>query len=133
MTQDPTIRLRVLLAEDSLVNQILTRRMLERRGCLVSVAKNGREAVAHVAREVHDLVLMDGDMPEMDGFEAAAAIRLGERASGRRVPIIALTGCTSEGDRQRCLAAGMDGYLAKPVDPVVLFEQLDRLAAGRSS
>jgi CheY-like chemotaxis protein len=110
-----TISLRVLLAEDNRVNQHLATRLLETRGHHVTVACNGREALAAFERESFDLVLMDVQMPDMDGFEATAVIREREKGSGLHVPVIALTAHAMKGDREKCLAAGMDGYLTKPI------------------
>jgi CheY-like chemotaxis protein len=113
----PLRRLRVLVAEDNRVNQRVVIRMLETAGCCADAVANGREAVDTFARLPYDLVFMDCQMPEMDGYEATRAIRAAERehASGRRVPIVALTANALQGDREHCLAAGMDDYLAKPI------------------
>jgi CheY-like chemotaxis protein len=108
---------RVLVAEDAPVNWELAVAMLESFGCEARVAKNGREAVAAVERERFDLILMDCQMPEMDGFEATRKLRAMEAAAGTRsmrIPIVALTANAIKGDRERCLASGMDDYLAKP-------------------
>jgi CheY-like chemotaxis protein len=108
--------LRILLAEDNLVNQTLAARLLEKRGHRVALARNGREAVAQVEREHFDLVLMDVQMPELDGLEATLAIREKEKATGAHLPIVAMTAHAMRGDQERCLAAGMDGYVSKPIN-----------------
>jgi CheY-like chemotaxis protein len=113
----PTRSLDVLLAEDNRVNQRLATRLLEKMGHRVTVAHNGRDTVAAVAGHAFDLILMDVQMPEMDGLEATALIRASEH-DGRRIPILALTAHVMKGDRERCLAAGMDGYVSKPLDPL---------------
>jgi CheY-like chemotaxis protein len=121
----------VLLAEDNPVNQRLAVRLLEKRGHAVVVAGDGREALAALAsREPFDLVLMDVQMPDMDGLEATARIREGEQGGSRHVPIIAMTAHAMKGDCERCLQAGMDAYLAKPIQPQELFETIGRLLPG---
>ena len=126
---EPRASLRVLLAEDNLVNQRLATRLLEKRGHHVAVAGNGQEALAALEREDFDLVLMDVQMPEMDGFEATAAIRQKENMNGRHLPIVALTAHAMKGDREKCLAAGMDDYLSKPIRPQELDEVLEHYLA----
>jgi two-component system, sensor histidine kinase and response regulator len=121
--------LSVLLAEDNAVNQQLAVRILERRGHKTVVARSGKEALALLGKQSFDLVLMDVQMPDMDGFEATAAIRELERATGARIPIVALTAHAMAGDRERCLQAGMDGYVAKPIQAKELCEVIERLAA----
>ncbi len=116
----------VLLAEDNIVNQRVAVGLLARRGHKVRVVNNGREAIAAVEREAFDLVLMDVQMPEMGGFEATAVIRERERQTGGHVPIVAMTAHAMAGDRERCLAAGMDGYLSKPIDQHRLFAVVER-------
>jgi CheY-like chemotaxis protein len=106
----------VLVAEDNAVNQMVTRRLLKARGFRVLLASNGLEAVEALQRENVDLILMDVQMPVMDGFEATARIRASEQGIGRHTPILALTAHAMRGDRERCLKAGMDGYVSKPVD-----------------
>ena len=117
--------LKILLAEDNLVNQKLAVRMLEKRGHNVTVAGNGLAALAALETSAFDLVLMDIQMPGMDGFEATAAIRKSERGTPRRQPIVAMTAHAMKGDDQRCLDAGMDGYLAKPIRGEELSALLD--------
>ena len=117
---------RVLLAEDNVVNQQVATGLLTRRGHHVTVVENGREAVARLAREAFDLVLMDLQMPVMGGLEATAAIRERERATGGHVRIVAMTAHALTSDRERCLAAGMDGYLSKPIEPAVLFAAVEQ-------
>jgi CheY-like chemotaxis protein len=123
--------LRILVAEDNPVNQKLATRLLEQKGHRVVVAANGREAVAAHEAGGFDLILMDVQMPEMDGIAATAAIRRAEEATGVRTPIIAVTAHAMEGDRDRCLAAGMDDYLSKPIKPARLAALLDRLLTSR--
>jgi len=121
--------LRILLAEDNPVNQEVASRILEKRGHAVVVVNNGREAVAALepgAMEPFQVVLMDVQMPEMDGLDATAAIRAREKSSGGHIPIVAMTAHAMEGDRDRCLAAGMDDYVTKPVEA-------DRLVAAVES
>jgi PAS domain S-box-containing protein len=129
---EPMAVLRVLVAEDNAVNQRLAMRLLEKRGHRVTVSGNGREAVEALANQTFDLVLMDVQMPEMDGFEATAAIREKEKHHGTHVPIIALTAHAMKGDRERCLAAGMDGYLSKPIRSQDLDEILETYLARRT-
>jgi CheY-like chemotaxis protein len=120
----PRLQGRVLLVEDNPVNQELALHMLELLGCRAVVANHGREALETLGRSAFDLVLMDCQMPEMDGFEATAEIRRREAATanGRRIAIIALTAGAIEGDREKCLAAGMDDYVTKPFS----LEQLEK-------
>ncbi len=124
--------LRVLLAEDNPVNQKVVSMMLQRRGHEVTVVDNGKKAVESCRHETFDLVLMDIQMPEMDGFEALAAIRALERAESRhsRTPIVALTAHAMKGDQERCLDAGFDGYLSKPVRSADLNRAIVVMASG---
>jgi two-component system, sensor histidine kinase and response regulator len=121
----PSTSLYVLVVEDNAVNQRLVVRLLEKRGHRGEVAGNGREALAALEKARFDLVLMDVQMPEMDGFEATAAIREREKGNGSHQPIIALTAHAMKGDREKCLVAGMDGYLTKPIRA----EELDKVLA----
>ena len=119
--------LRVLLAEDNVVNQKLGVRLLEKQGHAVVVAGNGKEALQALQGDHFDVVLMDVQMPEMDGIEATAQIRRQEGPTGRRLPILAMTAHAMKGDRERCLAAGMDGYIAKPIQPSELYDAIERV------
>jgi signal transduction histidine kinase/ActR/RegA family two-component response regulator len=125
----PARSLQILLAEDNRVNQHLARRLLERMGHHVTLAENGQLAVAAAARQAFDLILMDVQMPEMDGLEATAHIRSTELVTGSHVPILALTAHVMKGDREKCLAAGMDAYLPKPLDPVALAATITELVS----
>jgi signal transduction histidine kinase/CheY-like chemotaxis protein/tetratricopeptide (TPR) repeat protein len=118
---------RILLAEDGLVNQQVARGLLESRGHVVKVVSNGREAVDALARETFDLVLMDVQMPELDGYEATKAIREREKRTHTHTPIVAMTAHALKGDRERCLQAGMDHYLTKPIQSNVLFHLVEEL------
>jgi CheY-like chemotaxis protein len=124
--------LRILLAEDSLVNQKLAVGLLEKYGHSVVVANHGRAAMAALQSQSFDLVLMDVQMPEMDGFEATTAIRSLEQQTGKHVPIIAMTAHAMTGDRERCLEAGMDDYVAKPIRAQQLFETMDTVLRRRA-
>jgi len=133
----PGVRGRVLAADDNAVNKKLITRLLEKAGYIADAVENGREAVESVTRVDYDAVLMDCQMPVMDGFEATRMIRAAESGRGRHVPIIALTASAMESDRERCLAAGMDDYLTKPIKPAELAEVLARwvprpVEAGRA-
>jgi len=130
VTYDPaalatTDRLRILLAEDNLINQKVAVGLLEAAGHQVSVVNNGKEAVAALEKQPFDVVLMDVQMPELDGFQATAAIREGEKRTGRHTPIIALTARAMKGDHERCLAAGMDEYVSKPIQREELLRAIE--------
>jgi two-component system sensor histidine kinase/response regulator len=121
---------RVLVVEDNIVNQRVAVGLLTRRGHQVTVASDGREALAALEREPFDVVLMDVQMPVMGGLEATIAIREGEVVTGQHVRIVAMTAHAMNRDRERCLAAGMDGFLSKPIDPLMLFAVIEQQAAG---
>ncbi|MGA7853129.1 MAG: response regulator [Candidatus Acidiferrales bacterium] len=124
--------LRILLAEDNPVNQEVAVHLIERRGHSVIVAENGRQAIEALERHKFDLVLMDVQMPEMGGLEATRIIREKEKASGQHLPIIAMTAHAMQGDREHCLEAGMDGYLAKPIDPKTFLQTVEGISERSS-
>jgi CheY-like chemotaxis protein len=128
----PHASLSILLAEDNPVNQRLAMRLLERRGHRVKLASSGREAIESAEHENFDLILMDLQMPDMDGLEATGMIREREKQRGGRTPIVALTAHTMKGDRERCLAAGMDNYINKPIDAVTFLEIVELSAAPKA-
>jgi PAS domain S-box-containing protein len=130
--REPGSALRILLAEDNVVNQRLAVRLLEKRGHHVEVAGNGAEALAAMEKHAFDLVFMDVQMPEMDGLEATAAIRAKEKVTGKHQPIIALTAHAMKGDREKCIAGGMDGYLTKPIRPQELDDVLEDFISRRA-
>ena len=119
-----------LVAEDNAVNQRLIARLLEKRGHNAVLVQNGREALEALDKQSFDIVLMDGQMPEMDGFEATKLIRQKEKVSGKHLPIIALTAHAMQGDKERCLAAGMDGYVSKPLKIEELFSVIEKVISG---
>jgi PAS domain S-box-containing protein len=120
-------RLRVLVVEDNAVNQILAKRLVEKQGHSAAAVASGREALEALERGTFDLVLMDVQMPDVDGLEAAAAIRQRERHTGAHLPIIAMTAGAMQGDKERCLEAGMDAYISKPVNVSELFTAIERV------
>ena len=128
-----TNRFLILLAEDNVVNQRVAVRLLQKQGHTVSVVENGRKALQRLEQERFDLVLMDVQMPEMDGLEATAAIRTQEKTTGQHLPIIAMTAHAMAGDRERCLEAGMDGYVSKPIQPQTLFDTISSIVAKLSA
>jgi two-component system sensor histidine kinase/response regulator len=125
--------LRILLAEDNLVNQKFAMKVLQAAGHTVVTALNGKLAFDAWKAEALDLILMDVQMPDMDGLDATRRIREQEQGTGKRIPIIAMTANAMKGDREMCLEAGMDGYVAKPVRRDNLFAEIDRLIGGGAS
>jgi two-component system sensor histidine kinase/response regulator len=123
-------RARILLVEDNVVNQRVASGLLTRRGHHVTVVQDGREALLRLDQEAFDVVLMDLQMPVMGGLEATVAIRLAERITGQHVRIVAMTAHAMNRDRERCLAAGMDGYLSKPINPAMLFAVVEQDSDG---
>jgi CheY-like chemotaxis protein len=131
--REARLPLRILLAEDNVVNQKLASRLLEKQGHTVSVAADGAQTLSAWKKESFDLILMDAQMPVMDGFEATAAIRKLEEHTRSHIPIIAMTAHALVGDRNRCLEAGMDGYIPKPIRPHELYETIETVLAQTTS
>jgi CheY-like chemotaxis protein len=127
----PSRQLRILLAEDNPVNQRLAVHMLEKMGHLVAMAQTGKEALDALRAGKFDLVLMDLQMPEMDGFAATRKIRKTEQGGQDRLPVIAMTAHAMKGDHEECLAAGMDDYLAKPINSEELRQVIERVMTAR--
>ncbi|WP_419190374.1 response regulator [Saltatorellus ferox] len=130
MTLHQRSKTRILIVEDNAVNQRLAKAMLDRAGFHCDIANHGEEALSMLSQMPFDLVLMDCQMPVMDGFEATRAIRDREAKSGQHIPIVAMTANAMEGDAERCLAAGMDAYLSKPISAARLYETLDEWSGG---
>jgi CheY-like chemotaxis protein len=128
--QEKRQSLSFLVAEDNAVNRTLIARLLESRGHSVVLAQNGREALEALDKQPFDIVLMDVQMPEMDGFEATKLIREKEEASGTYLPIIALTAHAMQGDEERCLVCGMDGYVTKSINLEELFSVIEKVVPG---
>jgi two-component system sensor histidine kinase/response regulator len=120
----------ILVAEDNTINQNVALRLLEKHGHRVAIAGNGLEAIARWEKQRFDIVLMDVQMPEMGGYEATAEIRARELETGRHIPIVAMTAHAMKGDRERCLLAGMDDYIPKPIQAQLLYEVINRLTTG---
>ena len=127
------VSLHLLLADDNDMNQDAGRRILERRGHTVVIAANGLEVLARIEKERFDAILMDMQMPDMDGLTATAKIREKESALGGHIPIVAMTSNAMSGDRERCLHGGMDGYVSKPVNRQELFDTIERLCGKAAS
>jgi CheY-like chemotaxis protein len=128
--ESPKHSLDILLAEDNQINQLVAKNLLEREGHLITLALDGRKAYEMAQNHCFDLILMDVQMPEMDGFQATAAIREWEQLHNRRTPILAMTANALKGDRELCLSAGMDGYVTKPVNMQDLRSQIETVLAS---
>jgi CheY-like chemotaxis protein len=133
LREDSPQSLRILVAEDNAVNQVLAVRLLEKRGHTVKIAANGKQALELLQQEEFDVVLMDVQMPEMGGLEATQAIREKEKHTGAHIPIIAMTANAMKGDEEECLRRGMDAYVSKPLNLAALFEAIGRFCPGRAS
>jgi CheY-like chemotaxis protein len=132
MQDHPARSLQILVVEDTLFNQKFILRLLESRGHRATIAENGRQAIEQIEKESYDLVLMDVQMPIMDGLEATREIRNREKQTGRHIPIIAMTAHAMKGDRERCLEAGMDNYISKPISSEMLFKTIWALLADKA-
>jgi CheY-like chemotaxis protein len=119
--------LRILVAEDNRVNQLVVTRLMEKQGHTVTVTASGREAIAALNRDTFDVILMDIHMPELDGLQATRMIRAREQYTGFHIPIIAVTAFAMKGDAEKCLNAGMDAYIAKPIQASELFLKINQL------
>jgi CheY-like chemotaxis protein len=123
----PGSNLHILLAEDNPINQKLTIRVLQKRGHHVTLVENGKQALEQTEKEDYDLILMDVQMPVMGGFEATERIRAREKRTGVRTPIIAMTACAMKGDKEKCLQAGMNGYVSKPIQVDELYKTIEQV------
>jgi len=134
ISQEQIQKYRILLAEDNLINQMVAKRLLEKQGHTITTALDGKEALETLKKRSFDLVLMDIQMPGMDGFETTAAIRQREREAkdSTHVPIIAMTAHVMKGDREKCMEAGMDGYISKPIDPELMMKTINRVVNGKT-
>jgi len=130
---DRTSALRILVVDDNEINQVVACKFLQKLGCQVEVARNGREAVESIAHAIYDAVLMDCEMPEMNGYEATQEVRRREQSTTRHLPIIALTGHASPEDAAKCRQAGMDDVVTKPLTVPALREKLERFLAAPAS
>jgi CheY-like chemotaxis protein len=126
-------KVRILLAEDNIVNQKVALTILQKRGYDVNIAVNGQEVLKALEKTSYDVILMDVHMPEMDGIETTLVIREKEKLTGKHIPIIAMTASAMKSDIDRCLQAGMDDYLTKPVQPSELFQTIERHVFGKIS
>ncbi len=132
ITQTEQKSLKILLAEDNVINSRLAEALLHKKGWEVVSVSDGKQAIKALESQVFDLALMDVQMPGMDGFEATKAIREKEKATGTHIPIIAMTAHAMKGDREKCLAAGMDGYVSKPMKAAELYEAIEKLMDGKA-